>query len=122
MILDHQWMTAAALMDAGIPHTIMEYLILTLFGGGGLWKAYAYRQNKNGNDKFSSKIREAVTNAINAEAVVRASLFKKHIKEAHEPLLAELKDLCGISEKTYAELHTYIEIQKDRDRRGRQGG
>jgi len=118
MILDHELVAAVVLMDAGIPHTLIEYLILFLFGGGGAWKAYTYRQNRNGNDKLSSKIREAVQNAINAEAVARASLFKKHIKEAHEPLLVELKDLCKISEKTYAELHTYIEIQKDRDLRG----
>lgn len=121
MILDHQWMAAAALMDAGIPHTVMEYLILALFGGGGLWKAYIYRQNKNGNDKLSSKIREAVTNAINAEALTRATMFKKHIKEAHEPLLTELKDLCGITKGMRAELHDYIVIQKDRDRRGERG-
>ncbi len=105
-------------MDAGIPHTLMEYLILALFGGGGAWKAYTYRQSRNGNDKLSSKIREAVQNAINAEAVVRASLFKKHITEAHEPLLNELKDLCEITEGMKAELHDYIVIQKDRDERG----
>ncbi len=122
MILDHEWMAAATLMDAGIPHTLMEYLILALFGGGGVWKAYTYRQNKNGNDRFSSKIREAVANAINADAVVRATMLKKYIEEANKPLLRELKDLCAISEQTYNELHTYIEIQKDRDRRGRQGG
>lgn len=86
-------------MDAGIPHTVMEYFILLLFGGGGARWAYTRRQNKHGTDKNSTKFREC-------------------IKEAHEPLLSELKDLCKISEKTYSELHTYIEIQKDRDRRG----
>ena len=35
MILDHELVAAVVLMDAGIPHTLMEYLILFLFGGGG---------------------------------------------------------------------------------------
>ena len=83
-------------MDAGIPHTLMEYFILLLFGGGGARWAYTWRQNRNSNnDKLSVAI-----------------------KDAHEPILKELKDLCKISEKTYNELHTYIAIQKDRDRRG----
>ena len=99
MIADHELVTAVVLMDVGIPHTLMEYLILALFGGGGAWKVYTFQRDRNGNDKLSSKLRGCM-------------------KEANKPLLDELKDLCKISEKTYAELHTYIEIQKDRDRRG----
>ncbi len=90
-------------MDAGIPHTIMEYLILALFGGGGAWKAHALWQNRHGTDRNSTKL-------------------KSYIEEAHKPLLRELKDLCKITEGMGAELHDYIVIQKDRDRRGRQGG
>ncbi len=96
--------------DPTIAHTVLEYTVLLLFGGGGLLKGREVWRNRNGNDKLSGKIRQAVQNAINAEAVPRAILFKKHIGEAHEPLLKELRGMRN-------ELHTYIEIQKDRDRR-----
>ena len=96
--------------DPTTAHSLIEYVILLLFGGGGILKSREYWRNKNGNDKLSGKIRQAVQNAINAEAVTRAILFKKHIGEAHEPLLSELRGMRN-------ELHTYIEVQKDRDRR-----
>ena len=102
-------------MDAGLPHTIVEWAIVALLGGNGVLRGWDWRRNRNGNDKLSKKIRDAVTNANNAEAVARASLFRRHIGEAHEPLLAELRGMRN-------ELHTYIEIQKDRDRRGGQHG
>ena len=91
------------LMDQGIPHTLVEYAILLLFGGGGAWKAHDLWRNKGGTNKNSTKL-------------------KKYIEEAHEPLLEELRGLCKITEEMKVELHTYIEIQKDRDRRGVQRG
>ncbi len=96
--------------DPTIAHSLLEYAVLFLFGGGGLLKSREWWRNKNGNDKLSMKVEKAVKNAISAEAVTRAILFKKHIGEAHEPLLKELRGMRN-------ELHTYIEIQKDRDRR-----
>lgn len=90
-------------MDVGVPHTLMEYAILLLFGGGGAWKARDLWRNKRGADKNSTKLRF-------------------YIQEAHKPLLDELKGLSKITGEMRTELHTYIEIQKDRDRRGVQRG
>ena len=87
-------------MDQGVPHTLMEYAILLLLGGGGAWKARDVWRDKHGTDKNSTKL-------------------KKYIEEAHKPLLEELKGLCKTTQDMANELHTYIEIQKDRDRRGR---
>lgn len=86
-------------MDAGVPHTLVEYAILLLFGGGGAWKAHNLWRGRHGNDKNSTKLRF-------------------YIQEAHKPLLDELKGLSKITGEMRTELHTYIEIQKDRDRRG----
>lgn len=87
------------IMDAGIPHTLMEYFILLLFGGGGARWAYTYRRNKGNHAANSTKLKE-------------------YIEDAHKPLLSELKDLCKITKEMKGELHDYIVIQKDRDARG----
>lgn len=86
--------------DPTIAHSVLEYTVLALLGGGGVFKAVEFRRSRNGTDKLTAK-------------------FKEHLKDAHKPLLKELTDLCEITREMSKELHTYIEIQKDRDRRGR---
>ncbi len=91
-------------MDVGIPHTLMEYAILLLFGGGGAWKAHNLWQNRPGH-------------GTDAPANKDSTKLKEYIEKAHEPLLKELKSLCKVTEGMRSELHDYIVIQKDRDQR-----
>ena len=61
-----------------IAHSILEYGILLLFGGGGILKGRDLWRSRNGMD-------------------ARTMRLKQHIFEAHKPLLKELKDLCEIT-------------------------